>query len=259
MPTHNQDADRNIQLPKVAVIIPCYNHADYVTEAIMSVVEQDYPLKAIFLSDEKSTDDSWNTVLSLMEDKVVQNDFVIGKIKNTSILASQNPNPNGPSDARNRLIKMAWESSDWFCMLDADDYYLPKKISKSVEVMLEQPQMIGLVYTDAIIYHQNTGLKIREYREPFSRVRLEQECIVSNTPLVNKRVLEQVGLYDGSMRTAEDWDLWLRITQQNVAVHIPEALHVYRVTGKNASNVVPKEIWNENWQKIRDRINGQRN
>jgi glycosyltransferase involved in cell wall biosynthesis len=253
MPTSDKTSGNSI--PKVAVIIPCYNHGKYVEECIKSVVEQDYPQKAIFISDEGSTDDSWDNILGLMEDKKTTKDgVVIAPVKGTTVVASKNPNPNGPSGARNRLIKMAWESSDFFSMLDADDYYLPSKITKGVNIMMEQPDVISLVYSDAIIYHENTGISIREYREPYSRYRLEQECIVSNTPLISKTAFAKVGLYNETMRTAEDWHLWLRITADDVAIHIPEALHVYRVTGKNASNTVHKAIWEENWRKIQQLV-----
>lgn len=258
MPASSQDAGRSI--PKVAVIIPCYNHGKYVQEALLSVAEQDYPAKAIFISDEQSTDNSWDQILSIMDEQQSGPDGIImGRIKGVVTLASINPNPNGPSGARNRLIKMAWPTADMFSMLDADDYYLPGKISKSVQVIVNDPEVIRIVYTDALIYHEKNGIKIREYREPYVRSRLEQECVISNTPLVTKLALEQSGLYDEEYRTAEDWNLWLRITKLGIAAHIPEALHVYRVTGRNASDVVPKEIWEKNWKKIQELIYGSSN
>lgn len=248
------DQDVPASLPKVAVIMPCYNHGKYIQQAIMSVVKQDYPMKSVFVSDEGSSDDSYDQVIKLFDKQEQRKDITLGVVNNTTIVLSRNPQPNGPSGARNRLMQQAWQSSDMFCMLDADDFYLPGKISKSVMVMSEDMDTIGIVYTDGLIYHENKNLLIREYREPYSKQRLEQECIVSNTPLLNKKALHKLThLYDESMRTAEDWDLWLRITSKHVAIQIPEALHVYRVTGKNSSDVVPKEVWQANWAKIRDR------
>lgn len=235
--------------------MPCYNHGLYVQEAILSVAKQDYPMKSVFVSDEGSTDDSYQQIVKLFERQEQRKDLTLGVVNgNTTVVLSKNPNPTGPSAARNRLIGMAWESSDYFSMLDADDYYLPGKIKKSVMVLSEDDDTIGIVYSDALIYHQNKNLFIREYREPYSKQRLEQDCIVSNTPMLSKKALKRLShLYDESMRTAEDWDLWLRITNKSVAVHIPEALHVYRVTGKNASDVVPPAVWQANWAKIRER------
>lgn len=256
MPEPNKNTQRS--LPKVAVIIPCYNQGLYIQKAITSVVEQDYPTKAIFVSDEGSTDDSYNKIIQLFEKYEQRSEYTLGVIKNTTVVLSKNPNPKGPSAARNRLIEQAWGSSDLFSMLDADDYYLPKKISKSVMVMSEDFDTIGLVYTDALIYHEHKNLFIREYREPYSKPRLHQECIVSNTPLISKKAFESLThIYDEGMRTAEDWDLWLRLSSKHVFVHIPEALHVYRVTGKNASDVVDTKVWEENWRKINQRYNGQ--
>lgn len=258
MPAPNKNT--RIDISKVAIIIPCYNHGQYVQQALLSVAEQDYPLKAIFISDEKSTDDSWYKILSLMDrQQSGPNSTIIGEIKGVPTVASINPNPNGPSGARNRLIKMAWPSVDSFAMLDADDYYLPTKISKSIKALEDDPEVLRMAYTDAIIYNEMQNTRIREYREPYSRFRLEQECIVSNTPLVTKLALEQAGLYDETYRTAEDWHLWLRITKKGIAVHIPEALHVYRVTGRNASNVVSKEVWEQNWRRISEFIHGSGN
>ena len=103
----------------------------------------------------------------------------------------------------------------------------------------------------------STGSVVLELRKPYTRVELEYECMISNTPLVNKIALAKAGLYDEDMRTAEDWDLWLRITENFVAVHIPEPLSTYSVTGANASDTVSLDIWNNNWEKIRKRVNRQ--
>jgi glycosyltransferase involved in cell wall biosynthesis len=244
---------------RVAVIIPCFNHAEYLEQAINSVVEQEYLHKTIYFSDEQSTDDSWLKAVHMLDNYSPDMDNTLvatGTIRGVPAVLSKSTEPKGPSAARNRLIKIAWENHDVFMMLDADDYYLPGKIGKSVAKFDDDTDnLIGIVYSDVIIYRHHSGLRIREYREPFSRVSLQQECIISNAPLVSKDALTKAGLYDESMRTAEDWDLWLRITHTHVAIHIPEALQVYRVTGKNASDVVPQSVWVENWQKIGARVN----
>lgn len=120
MPEPNKNTQRS--LPKVAVIIPCYNQGPYIQKAIKSVVEQDYPTKAVFVSDEGSTDDSYAKIMQMFEKYEQRAEYTIGVVKNTSIILSKNPKPRGPSAARNRLIEQAWGSSDLFSMLDADDY-----------------------------------------------------------------------------------------------------------------------------------------
>lgn len=249
MSEHNQTSEPDNQKPIVTVIIPCHNHVDMVFNAIDSVLTQDYrPLKIIVV-DDGSTDGLEKEI----KKPIYKNNEYI------EIVYIRNEKPQGPSGARNRGIEEMWDKTHLFMMLDADDSYLEGKISKSVEKYLENPEHVGIVYTDAIIENINTKTKVHEFRQPFSRDALEQECIISNTPLVTKDAIYQSGGYDEEMRTCEDWDLWLRITENFVAVHIPEPLHVYSVTGKNSCDVVSKEIWNENWKKISMRIMQRKN
>ena len=234
--------------PTVTVVIPCHNHADMVCDAIDSVQEQDYRPIQIVVVDDGSIDNPSEKI----KERYQSSDLSIAVLKNES--------PTGPSAARNMAIKETWDNTDLFMMLDADDLYLPGKISKSVSKFLEHPEYIGIVYTDAIIKNIKTKTEIHEFRQPFSRDALEKECIISNTPLISKAAMESSGGgYDESMRTCEDWDLWIRITESFVAVHIPESLHVYHVTGKNSSDTVSQEIWQQNWSKIHQRILHRKN
>jgi len=83
---------------------------------------------------------------------------------------------------------------------------------------------------------------------------LEKENIISNAPLINRLALEKVGLYEENLRTSEDWDLWLRITESFVAIHVPESLQVYSVTGENATQTVNREQWEKDWRTVYYRL-----
>jgi glycosyltransferase involved in cell wall biosynthesis len=209
--------------------------------------------------DDGSTDGSYEAVIGMSDGNIAippeqQTNLNAIECNGVSVFIVRNPEGTGPSAARNKGIQLMLDHTDYFCMLDADDEYLPGKITRSVAKMDADPNNIGIVYTDALIRNVKKGTIIQEFRQPYSREMLEQECIISNTPLINKKALEQNGLYDPNMRTAEDWDLWLRITDTFMAVHIPEPLHIYSVTGRNSSDVVPPEVWQRNWQIIRERL-----
>lgn len=250
------------KLPIVAVIMPLYNHKEYVKQAIDSVVRQDYPNKVVVVSDDGSSDGSLEVVFPLLGKSAVrlQDNLWIGKHSqcDVPVYVLRHNTPSGPSAARNRAIKLLWDRAHLFCMCDADDYYLPAKISRSMVKFLDDPERIGLVYSDVLIYNQRHNTFINEFREPYNDLRLCQECIISNTSMVSRRALHEVGLFDETMRTAEDWNLYLRITQYFMAIHIAEPLSVYRVTGKNASDIVDKGIWNNNWKKIADYVQNER-
>ena len=246
MPTSNTEdsGHSSVNEPVVTVIMPCHNHAHFLPVSVESVISQQYENKRLVIINDGSTDNSLEVAQSLANEHEI-------------ITVLDNPEPTGPSAARNKGIRHAWNETDFFCMLDADDSYLPGKIQESVKKIVDDPIRVGLVYGDVVIYDHASKISGLELREPYSRERIEQECMISNTPLVSKYAFSQAGLYDESMRTAEDWDLWLRITELFVAVHAPNAMSTYSVTGENASDTVSKEVWNENWDKIRKRVMAQ--
>lgn len=252
--------DERSQQPRVTVVIPAYNQADTLERAIRSVIEQDYENKQIAVLNPNADTETIKVFGSMLDESDGFNSInkgVGGTIDGIYVRLFIETDILGPSAARNFLIQKTWDETDYFCMLDADDYYLPGKISKCVEKALYNPHHIGIVYNDLLIHHDDIDLNIPEYRQPYDRMVLERENIITNTPLISKAALEEVGLYDENLRTCEDWDLWLRITERFAAVHIPEHLSVYSVTGVNTTNTVSKEEWNKNWsivqQKLRQR------
>jgi glycosyltransferase involved in cell wall biosynthesis len=246
--------------PVVGVLMPCYNHAKYIEEAINTVLEQDYKNKLLIIIDDKSTDNSLEVVSSLFTKRFQRilddnNECItVGKIQDVyAILIARNENKKQAA-ARNKGILTTWNYCDYYCQLDADDWYLPGKLSKSMEVATSDPDNIGLVYSDVIIHNEINDITVHEFREPFDGRRLEQEDIVSNAPIINKRALAEVGLYDESMPPCEDWDLFLRICEKYLAIHIPEPLQKYRVTEQSCTFTVDKEVWQRQWQKIHQKI-----
>ena len=74
-------------------------------------------------------------------------------------------------------------------------------------------------------------------------------------------VEEDTGFYDEEMRTCEDYDLWMRISEKYIIAHVPKSLTKVRVTGDNSSFIVNQEVWQKNlarvMEKMQARINGQ--
>ena len=249
-------------LPVVTVVIPAYNQQSRVKRAIQSVVDQDYPNKQICIIDPGSTDGTFSIIEKMIHNAEFKQiepygpNYVEGDIDGVKIylLCLYKAKVEGPSAARNECIRFMWEKTHFFSMLDADDYYKVDKLTKTVNKMLFNPNQIGIVYNDLDIYHESNGVTIREFRQSFDRQILERENIITNSPLISKQALSLSGLYDESLRTCEDWDLWLRITEHMTAIHIPEALSVYSVTGQNSTDTVAKEEWGRNWQMVQEKL-----
>lgn len=249
----------NFNIPMVTVVIACHNYGRWVKDAISSVVAQDYPRVQIAVVNDGSTDDTQQQVVGMMENITqVSGEIIKGSIKSRNIVSILNNKATGPSAARNKAIKVAWNFCDLFMILDADDVYLQGKISKSVEQWLKDPGMIGLVYTDYFNVNEE-GLHILEYKEPFSLARLSEECIIPPHSLISKQAFEAVGFYDEEMRCCEDWDLELRICEKFLAIHIAEPLVTMRVHKDNSTNTVDKEIWQQNWRRRAEKMYARRN
>jgi glycosyltransferase involved in cell wall biosynthesis len=258
MPEPSTPAENN--LPTVAVIIPCHNHADYVLDAIQSVLDQDYPGAMLSVVDDGSTDHSLETLRNAMTETHQEYEgededtIYIGQCQHLPMILVHRPEARKQAAARNTAIQLAWSNAELFCQLDADDLYLPGKLSKSVAAWQEAPKFIGLVYSDAIIHNIETDTNVREFRPPFERGLLERENIISNAPLISKDALAYSGLYDEDLPPCEDWDLWLRITENFMATHLPEPLQQYTVTGQNCTFTVPMEKWQEQWTKVQQKL-----
>ena len=258
MSKSNSEAS-GFKLPVVTVIIPSYNYGHFVGHAIESVGRQDYEKLQLVVIDDGSTDDTFeslkHTILIAQEGQLVTGtQFAAGTRKfdaiERPIVVFRHPNAFGPSAARNTGIKATADRTTFFVFLDADDYWLPGKVSKSVAKFMLAPDKLGLVYTDNVSLNMKNLNKIREYREPYDRPRLLQHNMIHSGSMVSKAVLEKVGLFDEKLRVAEDLDLWIRISEQFMVHHIPEALVVQRVHDQNSTNTVDMKIWQAAWEYI---------
>ena len=61
------------------------------------------------------------------------------------------------------------------------------------------------------------------------------------------------------MRTCEDYDLWMRISDNYMIVHIPESLTKVRVTGDNSSFIINKDVWQRNWSRVMEKASERHN
>lgn len=245
--------------PIVTTVIPLHNHDKWVIDSITSVASQDYNPSAsrIVVVDDGSKDNSLDAVKSILEAGTVKkihesNGFVqwYGKVKryDTPLILAHFDDGHGPSFARNVGMKISWEGTDIFAFLDSDDMYCQGKISKSVEKFVTYPK-IAVVYSDYDTLNSN-GLHLRQYKEPYSRKRLLEECIVNCDSLISKESIEKVGMFDESMRVCEDYQLWVRLSEHYMMMHIPESLVTIRVGEHSSSNQISKEVWNECYRKV---------
>lgn len=252
----------------VTAVIPVHNHENWVFDAVESVASQDYRPLRIVVVDDGSTDNSTHAVLKHLykprqPEKQGEPWVAMGKLPqwDVDVMVQRFSQAHGPSFARNWGFRVGWDGTDLFAMLDSDDVYLPGKIARSVAKFQEAPDHIGIVYSDYDTVRPD-GLRVRQYKEPFDRARLLQECIINCDSLISKKALNDCGVFDEQLRVAEDYDLWLRVTEQFMAVHLPEPLLLIRVGMHSSTSTVPSETWKQCYarvfQKVHERINANK-
>jgi len=183
-------------MSKVSVIIPTYNRAHVLREAIDSVLTQRYSDLELLVVDDGSTDHTKEVVSSYAS-------------KLTYIYQEH----KGVSAARNRGIKHA--KGDYLSFLDSDDLWLPDKLSLQMKFMRDHPE-IHICYTEEIWIRRGVRVNPMKKHRKYSGMIFEHclpLCIVSpSSVLIARSLLEKVGVFDEEFEVCEDYDLWLRIS-----------------------------------------------
>jgi len=201
-------------VPTFSIIIPAYQAAGFVAEAVESALAQTLGPHEIILCDDGSTDDLHSAVEPFRE----------------RIILLQRPH-RGAGAARNAALRAA--SGDFIVMLDADDVYEPDRLSALGELAAARPDL-DILSTDA--YLEQGGVRNGRFHEstPFAttnqRLAIFDRCFVAWPALRRARVIE-VGGFDESaeIAPAEDWDLFARlILSGSKAGIVDEPLMQYR-------------------------------
>lgn len=181
--------------PLVSIIIPTYNRAWIVRDAIDSVLGQTYADFELIVVDDGSTDRT-PEILNSYGDRL-------------RVIRQAN---QGVSAARNRGIGAS--SGPLIALLDSDDIWLPEKLTVQVDFFKKHPS--ALICQTEEIWIRNC-LRVnpgKRHRKP-SGVIFERSldlCLVSpSAVMVRRALLEVVGLFDENLPACEDYDLWLRV------------------------------------------------
>jgi glycosyltransferase involved in cell wall biosynthesis len=213
LPQKVRGADR----PLVTVVIPCYNQAHFLGEAIESVLSQGYKNFEIIVVDDGSTDDTSE---------------VASRYQKVHLIRQEN---QGLSAARNRGLSES--EGEYVVFLDADDRLLPNALEVGVRELEAHPECAF-----AFGYHTNIAIdgsplatSHPPHNEPDQYLALLRRCYIRMHAVMYRRsVFETVGGFDTSLSASEDYDMYLRITREYPVHHHGEVVAEYRRRhGKN--------------------------
>lgn len=215
----------------VSVLIPTYNCADYLVEAIESVKAQTYQSWEVIVVDDGSTDNTRDRVKRFMPD--------VTYVRQVN---------QGVSAARNRALREC--TGKYIMFLDSDDLLLPKALEK-LSTILDQNPCVDVVYSDGYI--------IDGEGKPFSELSVYRPAVVEHTlesfvltcpvdihsSMIRRRALSVLeGPFDEQMIGYEDRDLFIRLRASGCSfLYVPEFTCCYRFHGGNKS--APKSSYSE--------------
>lgn len=183
-------------IPKVSILIPCFNAEQWIYNAIESALSQTYSNKEVIIVDDGSTDESLEIIKSFGD----------------RIRWETGPNRGG-NVTRNRLLELS--TGEWLQYLDADDYLLPDKIERQVEFLLSHPE-VDIIYSPSILefWKENQSrqeiLTIPEPHDPWillARWYLPQ----TGSPLWRRQAIIDVGRWKIDQPCCQEHELYLRL------------------------------------------------
>jgi len=235
----------------VSVVIPSYNCAKYITQAVQSVLDQSYGNTEIIVVDDGSTDATRDMLQPFMKDIV----YVFQENK-------------GLPGARNRGIKES--SGEYIAFLDADDRWRNNKLDYQIRVLESFPS-VHLVFSDFSVFDEEGYKEESFYRKGFpffqefgftlqdifldmSKLRSDQHSdgiriyhghiakylfcgnfILPSSVLIRKSAVDRIGGFDESYRVAEETDFFLRFCTYHDAAFVDSPLVDYMI--KRAGNL----------------------
>lgn len=201
------------QPPSFAVVIPAFEAAATIAEAVASVRAQTLPPAEIIVCDDGSGDD--------LEVALETHREAITLLRGTH---------RGVAAARNRLLEAA--RAEFVVPLDADDIYAPTRLQRLGELAVARPDLDVLSTDASFVVDGRTVGRFNE-RTPFAEreqeVAILDRCFVI-CPAMRRRRLLEIGGYDEVLRTGEDWDVCIRlILAGSAAGFVDEPLLDYRL------------------------------
>lgn len=209
----------------ISVVIPAYNSAGTIREALDSVLVQEVEGLEIIVVDDASTDGTSDVVRCW------------SKTTGTGVRLIRLDQNAGPAGARNKGVEAAF--GNWMAFLDADDVCLPNRLRTQVDTAKQYPDASLICGGVACLENDSRAAWVAR-GEPISN---GQDCsvrtlglldfmvgnpVATSTVLVRKRAVVDVGGFDESFRGPEDYDLWMRLAARHNLVRMDRPLSMYR-------------------------------
>lgn len=218
----------------VSILVPCYNHEQYILMSLESIKNSNYPLKELIFIDDGSKDNSFEIAKEYLD-------------KNRDIFYNifyMKQENQGVTKTLNKMIKIS--QGEYITLLASDDYLSENGISCRVKYLknnTEKKAVIGIASAiDAknkiinenagkALYRANTKLLLSNYINKELTLRWS---VVGPTLLLKRSVYDEIGCYNETLRV-EDREFYLRMIEKNYLGYIDKQVAFYRIHSTNTS------------------------
>ncbi len=220
------------QKPLFSIIVPAYNQAQFLPEALNSVLSQTFSNWEAIVVNDGSTDKTVEVINSYME-------------KDSRIRIIDKTN-GGVASALNEGIKNA--RGQWICWLSSDDMFEPDKLEIHLQAIKHNPDM-RFFHTNYFIFDEAKNTKCVLESDPRDFVApvefqvlhfLDRNCANGISVVIHREVFDQVGYFNEEYKYGQDFDMWLRINLHYRAFYIDQKTVVTRWHDKRGTSSFPE-------------------
>lgn len=215
--------------PLVSIVVPTFNHASFLRDAIDSISAQTYPHWEAIIVNNFSTDNTIDIVNGFSHDRIRLINF-----QNDGVIAA----------SRNHGINHA--TGEFVAFLDSDDVWYPGKLEACVLALQEGNDLVchGELWVSEVTRPRKVLYGPRS-RATYDQLLFRGNCISTSATVVRRSILDSVNGFSErtDFVTAEDYDLWLRIARVTQRIDfIPEVFGEFRRHGGNASSAIQRNL-----------------
>jgi glycosyltransferase involved in cell wall biosynthesis len=226
---------------QISVVMPCFNKAEYVEQALLSILEQEGLIAELILVDGDSSDESFS-----IAERVFAGALASKRRSAGWSIITIHERDRGQSHAINKGLLEA--SGEIVCWLNADDFYYPGALPKLIAEFHAHPE-VGMIYGALdFIAADGSVIKGRPARAWNREQLLDSYCYIPQPSTFWRRsLIPLAGLIDTKLHFAMDYDYWLRLSLHTQVRSMPETLAGIRImegtkTGMSPLNAMPEAL-----------------
>ncbi|MFW1957332.1 glycosyltransferase family 2 protein [Acinetobacter guillouiae] len=211
--------------PLVSVVIPCYNHENFVQDCIQSVINQTYSNIELIVIDDGSKDNSVEKIQNLVQE--CHERFVRFEFRHR-------PN-KGLSATLNEALE--WCNGKYFSPIASDDLMLKGKTDIQVKFMEQNINVVAL-FGSADYIDENSRIKklneLSEQEYTFDKIFLNECQFYAPSQMMRLDTIKKIGGYDPEI-LVEDWYMWLKMAENGTVYCLSEKIALYRIHSLNST------------------------